>query len=295
MRRKNGAFTLVELLVVIGIIALLIALLLPALGRSREQAKQVACLSNLRQLGMAMTLYCQENNGWFPRAAPIATLMEGESPQDFIWWQQSSKNVALAADRDIFESPILKCMGIRPDSPAVPTVTDFNELRQKVLRCPSDPLSDHPDNITDGRYYYSYTLNNLMQSLDSNIPGDGAYLPINTNTGKQFQVAGKLVKVRNPAAKILMVDEAAGTIQDGCFDPTNANRLLSVRHDRSAQNPADSPVGFVKVGGVWTIWNGKCKGNVVFCDGHADYVPRALVDDPQYPVTGDIPSWDPAF
>ena len=88
MRRKDGAFTLVELLVVIGVIALLVALLLPALGRSREQAKQVACLSNLRQLGVAIELYCQDNNGWFPRAAPDTTAAnpEPESTQDFISW-----------------------------------------------------------------------------------------------------------------------------------------------------------------------------------------------------------------
>jgi prepilin-type processing-associated H-X9-DG protein len=292
MRRRREAFTLVELLVVIGVIALLIALLLPALVRSREQAKQVACLSNLRQLGMAMILYCQENNGWFPRAAPAA---EPESQQDFIWWQQASKNPYTAPNRDVFESPILKCLGIKTNLPAIPTITDFNESRQRVLRCPSDPLADHPDNAVEGRYYYSYSLNNLMQSLDSNVPNDGAYLPMNHVTGKQFAVAGKLVKVRNPAGKILLVDEAEGTIADGCFDPTNGSRLLSVRHDPSAKNPQDSPVGYVNISGVWTVSNSTCRGNVAFCDGHAASVYRSFVDDPGYKLSGDIPSWDPAF
>jgi prepilin-type processing-associated H-X9-DG protein len=40
--------------------------------------------------------------------------------------------------------------------------------------------------------------------------------------------------------------------------------------------------------------NANCKGNVSFCDGHADYVTRAFVDDPNYPVTGDNLAWDPA-
>ena len=65
--KKRPAFTLVELLVVIGVIAILVAMLLPALSRAREQANRIACASQQKQIYNALLMYAQEHKGWFPR------------------------------------------------------------------------------------------------------------------------------------------------------------------------------------------------------------------------------------
>lgn len=67
---RGRAFTLVELLVVLAIIALLLSILIPALGAARSQSKAVVCKNNLRQLVLANTGYAIENNGCFALAAP---------------------------------------------------------------------------------------------------------------------------------------------------------------------------------------------------------------------------------
>ncbi|HEY2584214.1 MAG TPA: DUF1559 domain-containing protein [Tepidisphaeraceae bacterium] len=82
MRHSRKAFTLVELLVVIGIIALLISILLPALNRARGQAKQVQCLSNLRQIGQAMLMHANEHRQHFPLAALVWADNTTQHPKD---------------------------------------------------------------------------------------------------------------------------------------------------------------------------------------------------------------------
>ena len=86
--RSTRAFTLVELLVVIGIVALLIGILMPVLSRARAQANRAACLSNIKQLGTAILMYCDDNDGWFPTcAAPANGLNRVHYAEDWLHWQ----------------------------------------------------------------------------------------------------------------------------------------------------------------------------------------------------------------
>ena len=125
-RNLRNGFTLVELLVVIGIIALLISILLPSLNQARENAKSTQCLNNVRQVGLAFMMYANAFGGNLPnrtasRSIPtIAPFTAGTTHQtwDWIYWQQG---------RNLAESNVLRFM----NSGSGTVDPDF-------VRCPSD-------------------------------------------------------------------------------------------------------------------------------------------------------------
>ena len=95
-RREHG-FTLIELLVVIAIIAILAAMLLPTLGRAKALGQKTKCISNLRQMGLAMLMYGDENDGFIPR---------GNDP---LWWQVLTPTLGGRARTDYPRVQIYTC------------------------------------------------------------------------------------------------------------------------------------------------------------------------------------------
>ncbi len=237
----RAAFTLIEVLVVVGIIALLISIALPLLGRSRMLARQTVCASNLRQIGLAMTMYASSNRSWGPPWAGWVS--------DFVLANNSGPKGYRSTG---WTEALYPFLGGRDDPRLLEADPDLEAKWQgyptlHVYHCPGRPY--------EPRYFSSYFYNALPSFVEflsrSRITRD----ELETNDPGS-PIAVHFQKVTVPSAFILAADcgsakhFAAGLDWDR--DNASDDLLPWGAADGEQSNAHDR---------VW---------NILFLDGHVD-------------------------
>jgi prepilin-type N-terminal cleavage/methylation domain-containing protein/prepilin-type processing-associated H-X9-DG protein len=245
--RSSRAFTLIELLVVIAIIAILAAMLLPALASAKQRAYSISCLNNLRQIGLFMQLYTDDNHDTFPgtRAYTWFTPSNGSTSSLDNWWGQY-----------IFPN-------------------NGNNTNNTVFRCPAIKGTEHLPNGTSwswafnsdlvGYGFNTYFLGAFPQpnTIDNVFAGGFNYTP---NTW--FKQTG----VKRPTDTLLVCDsnpKADGTDSSSCW------------WAKACENVAGS--SSQQYEGVYMLRHLGI-GNVVFVDGHAESRKDSNINPPVDPL-----------
>jgi len=168
--KTKTAFTLVELLVVISIIALLLSILMPVLSRSRKQAQTVVCLSQLKQMVLAAYIYAENNKNYYP----------------------------LAYDRKVVDGiGKMDCWDFMDSDPVKPGILWQGQGFEKIQQCPSFKGAS---NMTAGRYSgYNYNSSYIGGFAITFISG-------NTIINQSGQPSVSVLRIRRPAACALFGD-----------------------------------------------------------------------------------------
>jgi prepilin-type N-terminal cleavage/methylation domain-containing protein/prepilin-type processing-associated H-X9-DG protein len=230
-RRTQRGFTLVELLVVIGIIALLISILLPALGKVRDQSNQTKCLSNVRQLTVAAMLQANDRKGSIQPAVTNKIAMQVDPSKTRLSWRRDGQAHDWAAATARYlgrKNPVENLMELAG-------TTDM-----AIFQCPSDVgLTANPPGYwlysstaftdlapTNGRLPISYAINADVASIaspsvvtDSGSFVEGQWIGVykgpktswygtgaNTNPNSGAPLGGKITSVYKPSETMLFAD-----------------------------------------------------------------------------------------
>jgi len=234
-RVRRAGFTLVELLTVVGIIALLVSLLLPALNIASDQAKAVQCLSNLRQVMVATQIYLDQHKGTYPLANYTAT--HGTLKYSYNWDFTTLRNTATSI------------------TTMIPGLVWGTKTNLRVQQC---PVYEGPSMTAGGAYVgdpytgYNYNTSYVGGEYVSSL---GLYTPTT-----------KANQVRRPSDTAVFGDGAyrVGSNRIG------ANKFMRAPLTDSTANDAYWDVTFRYAG--TQAYRHRRKTNVAYADGHASQV-----------------------
>ena len=253
-----GAFTLIELLVVIAIIAILAGMLLPSLAKAKNRAQTINCISNLRQWGIAQTIYATDNQDFIPR--------DGMSWQNGTWGTTQTTNidgqtVSTGDPSDPFawfnklpglvgERPLQQYWSDRRPGKDIRTVMPFPGGLGKIWHCTAAQMGEPDFAVLSGggqSGMFSYVMN-----IDLKITDDVPY-----SNRRAYPDMPKIAQLKKPSATVLMFDTL--------FAPNERKPINTF----NSVNPAQRYTQFA--------FRHKDGGNVVFIDGHAAGFQRSYV------------------
>jgi prepilin-type N-terminal cleavage/methylation domain-containing protein/prepilin-type processing-associated H-X9-DG protein len=280
-RPRLRGFTLVELLVVIGIIALLISILLPAMNRARESARQTQCLSNVRQMTLAAMMFSQEHKGRIQSCSHEAWMLANDPQRIFFEYGQGATG-NFAKD---WASALIPYLGGQHTD----TFETAKDKLREIFRCPSDRHMDSDpagyflwNNVTQGPNPISYGINADIAACLV-VPSTGfarfhaggemnVWMGPPSSNGRGQSANARLDRVTKPTETLLYAD--CGTY------PTQFGSDILDRNDILVYTTNWNSTGGTLRAIQMTSWlkgriprdrHGK-KINVAFCDGHGETV-----------------------